>query len=199
MIKSEGLLDFGEKSSLIRSLFNQDFDLQGFNFPEIQIPRGFKSLSFIPGKNGIDLLDQVDRLKSFLKKNNISDTKYKRIVPGIIEAIKNAYEHGNLKDNSKKIYWHQKISPERDLEVFVGDEGGKVNGNLFSYALSLKGKSNSQIDSSPDFYSFQGGIYAPFGHSGVGTKVMNRSFERVKYFKNKDGGLTVYLAKSLNH
>ena len=183
MIKEKGLLDLDEGSSLVRTVFDKTFNLDEFNFPLISIPSGFKNFSFVPGKNGLKIID----------------SKYDHIIPRVIEAIKNAYVHGNKRNNDKTIFWHQKVEKNNALEVLIGDQGGEINGNLFAYALKIKDEKVNNLNLFPDYYSFCGKNYAPLDHSGVGTINMNKCFEKVRYFKNKDGGLTVYLGKKLNH
>lgn len=198
MIKEKGLLDLDEGSSLVRTVFDKTINLNEFNFPSISIPSGFKNFSFIPGKNGLNIIDCVDKLKLYLQKEKISDSKHDHIIPGVIEAIKNAYVHGNKRNNDKRIFWHQKVEKNNTLEVLIGDQGGEINGNLFAYALKIKDEKFNNLNLFPDYYSFCGKNYAPLDHSGVGTINMNKCFEKVRYFKNKDGGLTVYLGKKLN-
>jgi len=70
---------------------------------------------------------------------------------------------------------------------------------LFSYALLFKEIKNiSKRDEIPDFYSFCGKEFAPLGHSGVGTKVINKCFDTVKYLTNSKDGLEIYLRKKFN-
>lgn len=198
MIKSKGFLDFENKSSLVRTLFDKEIDLRQVEISPLKISGRFKDLSFVPGKKGFDLIKYMDKLKNCLRSYQISEFNFDGIVPGVSEALKNAYKHGNGKDNNKTIYWHQSFSNKNELEFFIGDEGGIIDGNLFSYALNLLTKSGAhQIEKVPNFYAFCGRGYAPLEHSGIGTKVMNQCFERIDYFKNNEGGLTVYLGKKL--
>ena len=190
------LLDAYNSNSIIRNLFNKEINLMDFPVETAKIPASFKDYSFIP-KEQLDLIKISKNLEESLKNSRINDEETSKTISGICEAIKNAYEHGNLKDNSKKIYLAKKFSKGK-LEFFVGDEGWTINGNLFPYILLFREKNNKEsLDEIPDFYSFCGQNYAPIGHSGVGTKVMNKCFEDIKYFKGEKG-LLVYMEKQIS-
>lgn len=195
MINSSGeLLNLHNPNSLIRVFFKDEIDLIDFNLSPLKIPKGFKDLSLTPKKN-FNLVNICELLERDLLRSGAGLKYIKETLPGICEVIKNAYEHGNLKDNSKRIIIKRHFS-KKEVEYIIGDNGGKIDGNLFPYLLLFrKNESNSLIDLIPDFYSFRGDSYSPLEHSGVGTKVMNKCFENIEYFKNQGKGLLVYLSK----
>jgi anti-sigma regulatory factor (Ser/Thr protein kinase) len=187
------LLNFEQKNSVVRKVFDKKISLDDFEITEYS-PRSFKDRSFVPSK-GLNLSKLNDYFTVSLKKLNSSLEYIKETIPGIIEAIKNSYEHGNLEDNSKKITLLEKLN-SKEVSYIVGDQGGKIDGNLFSYVNMIRTKKSlgkqNEIES---FYSFCGESYAPLGHSGVGSIVMHKCFDEVLYFKNKEGGLSVLLSK----
>ena len=190
------LLNLKDNNSLVRLLFQKQIDLAEPSLEEFEIPQKFKDESFIP-KSGFDLSKICDNITEKIRKVCVSEDYISKTIPGLCEAIKNAYEHGNLKDNCKKITIARNFTKD-ELEFFVGDEGGKIDGNFFPYILLFR--TNSSYGSNediPDFYKFSGKNYAPLGHSGVGTKTMNKCFDKVCYFKNKNNGLLVYLKKGI--
>ena len=188
------LLGFKSEDSLVRSLFNKEIDLSTLNLAVFSIPKNFKNKSFVP-KKGLVVVKFYSNLEKSLKKMGVEEEEIKLISPGVCEAVKNAYEHGNLKDNSKKITFAVRYY-KNDLNFFIGDEGGKIDGNLFTYASHLR-ESKKILDTLDNFYSFCGKNFSPLGHSGVGTKVMNKCFDNIKYFKGENGGLLVYLEKKI--
>ncbi len=194
MINSTDLMALGESSSLVRSLFNRNISLSELKIPILKIPNDFERIYF--WENGFNLKDVSDYLREFLGKNNVF-CDYKKVIPGVIEAVKNAREHGNKYDNNKKVTLRSSCE-NNNLTFLVQDQGGEIDGNLVPYVLLFRQNNPDSFLSLPDFYSFRGDYYAPEGHSGVGTKVMNICFpNRVNYFRGKEG-LIVSLSKDLN-
>jgi len=197
MKKLKGLLDLEGNNSLIGQVFDHEIDLNDFNINPISIPGAFKDFSFVPGKKGFSLIEYAEKFENYLNSLNVASTQISPLVSGVMEAIKNAYEHGNIKDNSKKIFWHNYLSKEKVFESIVGDVGGKINGNFFSYSLNLREKKKTNINDAIGFYQFINQTFSPYGHSGVGLKDIHKSFDSVRYFKNKFGGLSLYMKRNL--
>jgi anti-sigma regulatory factor (Ser/Thr protein kinase) len=189
------LLNLNDLDSLVRLEFDKEVYLNDYDLRSFNIPKSFRNFSFTP-KKGFDLTRIMESLKKDLIVKGASIDYINKTIPGVCEALKNAYEHGNLENNDKKIFLARHFS-KKNIEYVVGDEGGLLDGNFFPYALSIMdNKKEGSLDSSPDFYSFCGRSYAPKGHSGVGTKTINKCFDNVEYFKNEFGGLSVYLGKN---
>lgn len=190
------LLNVNDTDSLIRIEFDKEVNLGDYDLHSFETPKRFKNFSFIPEK-GFDLTRIMEPLEKDLMRKGAKIDYIHRTIPGVCEAIKNAYEHGNLEDNNKKIILARSFSKKK-IEYVVGDEGGSFNGNFFPYVLKIRdSQKQDNLDSALDFYSFCGKSYAPKGHSGVGTKTMNKCFDEVKYFRNELGGLSVHLVKDI--
>jgi len=187
------ITNLNAKESLIRHSFEKEIDLSKLPLLEVKIPNRFKEDSFFP-KNDF-LLRISSKLNEQLEKFGANKEYIGRTVPGICEAIKNAYEHGNKKDVNKKIFFAKALSNKK-IEFLVGDEGGKINGNFFPYVLLFRQKGyDKYYSTAPDFYKFLEELYSPLGHTGVGIRNMNVCFEEVNYFKRENGGLLVHLSK----
>ena len=196
MINTRDLMDLLNSSSLARAPFKGDFDLSECAWPGLAIPNRFKEKSFFPS-NGLDLNSFTHRVYEDLLDKNVDQEKARKIIPGLCEAVKNAYEHGNSLDNSKEIYFAQAILRD-SVEFLVGDSGRIIKADFIPYVLLFRQKGNKKFNENiPGFYDFIGEMYAPIGHSGVGTKTMNISFSNIKYFKRDPKGLIVYLRKNL--
>jgi len=188
------LFDISNLNSLVRAEFNKEINLKDYDTGFFRTPKNFKDFSFIP-KKGLNLSRIIDILEDDLTKKGADYFYLSQTIPGICEAIKNAYEHGNLEDNNKNIFLLRNFS-KGNIEYVVGDEGGTINGNFIPYIFLIReNKKENSLDSAKDFYSFCGKNYASKGHSGVGTKTMHKCFNQVKYFKNEQGGLMVNLIK----
>lgn len=188
------LLNVDDLGSLVRLEFDKEINLSSYDVRSFNTPKNFMDFSFIPRK-GLNLVKIIDFLEKDLIKKGADLTYLNQTIPGICEAIKNAYEHGNLENNSKKVFLLRHFSKDK-TEYLVGDEGGVLNGSFFPYILSIReNKREDSLDSVQDFYSFCGKNYAPKEHSGIGTKTMHKCFNQVKYFRNEQGGLVVHLSK----
>jgi len=193
------LLDIENSKSLLRKRFKGVVNLSDLNIPVLNVPANFIDNSFNPGTN-LDLVKLSSMESDYLLMEGYSERFIRRTVPGICEAVKNAYEHGNKRDPNKQIILARSLSQEK-VEYLVGDEGGVIDANLFPYILLIRkyrDKLNREYNSIPSFYDFREEIFAPVGFSGVGTKTMHLCFDNVGYYKNSLGGLTLHLEK-INH
>jgi len=104
------------------------FDLSKSNLPKVGIPKNYSSKVIIPNQSKesiekqfetclVPLIFQVDTLVGYGGINFDS---------AVYEALRNAYEHGNQKDSSKKIILANKFSNGK-IEVMVKDEGGIID------------------------------------------------------------------------
>lgn len=188
------LMNLDNESSLVRTAFSQNIFLSKSNVPEVEIPFRFNIQSFFPD-GGLNLSKLSKSFSELLSREGADEEYIKGTVPGVCEAVKNAYEHGNNYDNSKEIFLANSLSKEI-LEFLVGDEGGEIKKEFVPYILKFRqGIHDKVFTDIPDFYSFKREIYPPSGHSGIGTKIMNICFDKVNYFKSPRGGLLVHLTK----
>ena len=193
------LMNLKSEKSLVRHIFDESsekriIDLSTASISEVDIPSNFNDKSFFP-KQSLDLNSVSEILSIDLKKLGANSDYIKKTIPGVCEAIKNAYEHGNLENGSKKITFAQLLSNKK-VEFLVGDEGLTINSSFLPYVLLMRQKDVGKFyENVPNFYSFCGDLFAPKGHSGIGTKTMNLCFNKVHYYRKKDEGLLVHLEK----
>lgn len=146
----------------------------------------FKDISFKP-RNGEEVRSKGRTLSTELLLNGFNP----KLSLGLVEILRNAYEHGNKGDLSKKIIFKKNIESSI-CEFVIGDEGKDVNEDFFNYIKSLN---SGNYFNAKSFYDFNK-IPQKNGHGGVGVKMAHILFDNVVYEKNKDGGLLVYLSKS---
>jgi hypothetical protein len=202
MERDNELMNLKSEYSLVRGVFKGEVNFDGHldlnNSPaiDVSVPEDFEDMSFVPNK-GLKLPSVIERISKDLLESGADEAYLRKTIPGVGEAIKNAYEHGNNRKRDKKITLARAIS-EGNLEFVVGDEGGIIDSTFFPYILVFR-ECNRGEDSFyrdvDDFYKFKKELFAPEGHSGVGTRVMNICFEGVHYYKKKGGGLLVHLEK----
>ena len=189
--ESVELLDLKSNLSLVRTFLDRPINLLDVHSPSVSLPQNFRDLSFYPLSR-----DHLYYASKGVAEELASKGFEKKLSGGVHEALKNAYEHGNKRDSTKRVTLLSSV--DSDLADFIiGDEGGNIDGNLFSYILAFREsnqKGNHYLDL-PSFYDFISGT-APEGHSGVGTRVMHLLFDQVRYFKGPTSGLLVHLHKS---
>jgi hypothetical protein len=111
------------------------------------------------------------------------------------EAVLNAYQHGNGKDESKTT----RIGFDKNACFIVMDEGGHIRSQLITYVLALRDKERNIRPSPrvPLFYQFFSDIEITQENIenrnvGFGTRYMHRRFH-VNYYLGELGGLAVDL------
>lgn len=109
----------------------------------------------------------------------------------ITELLRNAYEHGNGRDLTKKITFRQKINKNL-VQISISDEGncGIFEGDNYIKYLSEQ----SDLKNAKSFYDFNS-INQAEGHGGVGLKMAKMFFDEVILSKNDNGGLVVEVKK----
>jgi len=192
------ILNLVNPHSLVRKTFSTPLHLSQGGIVETTVPNRFSRKSFVP-KNGLDLIKLSSSISEDLKNLGASEAFVRKTSPGVCEAIKNAYEHGNKMDREIPILFAQCFGNE--VEFLVGDRGDELNPNFLPYILLFRQKEQREnYLTLPDFYSFSGGLFAPLGHSGAGTKTINFCFGgNVNYYKRKGGGLLVHLHKPFDN
>lgn len=114
--------------------------------------------------------------------------KQDKFYTAIYEAVRNAHQHGNKKDPSKKITLSYK-STEDSFEVIVSDYGGRINANFIPFVLLHR----QGISNPYNFYQFASNVKQLPENSGIGTYIIHMICDEVNYYKNKNGGLSVQL------
>ena len=180
------LLNLDERTSVLRSAFSKEINLASIDILPVKIPSDFQDYSFYPSSD-TNLRDNSLQFGSELRDNGYS----RKLLSGLHEAVRNAYQHGNRKDNSKKIILAKKIDEEH-ASFFVGDEGGIINQDFLPYILRFR-QSNLPIISS--FYRFSSKPRAYPENEGLGMSVMHLVFDSVQFFRNEHNGLLVLLEK----
>lgn len=145
----------------------------------------FRDISFVP-KSSQEVRSKGRGIAEELKLRGFNP----KLSLALSEILRNAYEHGNRGDLSKKIVFKKNIE-DSVCEFLIGDEGKTVDKSFFNYLSHIDSKNYSNTKG---FYDFKG-IEQKKGHGGVGVKMANMLFDNVVYTKNKSGGLLVYLSK----
>lgn len=195
--KNFELMNLCSLNSLAKQPFGKMIKLSESGISPLEIPDRFKIRSFIP-HNGLNLEGISRSISKDLVSLGITERGYiAQTTSGVCEAVKNAYEHGNREDSTKEIFFAKSYEKGK-AEFLVGDQGGEIRGNFVPFVLLFRQKGHERfLMDVPDFYRFSGRLYAPQGHSGVGTKTMNIGFDDIEYFVGSNGGLLVYLGKHL--
>ena len=194
--QQQELMSLYSANSLARKPFGERISFSESGVSPVNIPERFKIRNFRPIQ-GLDLRKLSTSISRDLSKQGITDRVYvSQVISGLCEAVKNAYEHGNKEEGSKDIFF-AKCYERKNIEFLVGDCGNELNGHFIPFVLLFRQKGEkSFFGNIPDFYSFSGEMYAPQGHSGVGTKTMHIGFDDVRYFVSPFGGLLVYLSRN---
>lgn len=181
------LLNLDNKNSVIRETFEKDINLMEIPLEHLVIPEYFCNNSFYPDSEK-SLLENALIMKKLLAENGF-DIK---LIAGLHEAIRNAYQHGNNKNPKKKIIF-QNFVDKKNAQFFVGDEGGRIHPDFFPYVLRYR--TSKDYSKSTDFYNFSSKRKLP-ENSGIGLMTMHLVFDNVRFFKDISGGLLTYLEKN---
>ena len=73
----------------------------------------------------------------------------------------------------------------------MGDEGGLIHPDFFPFVLRFRDSNN--YPKNRNFYDFSGRVQKAPENGGVGTIAMHFAFDKVRYYRNTLGGLSVYL------
>ena len=178
------LLNFDNRSSVIRRVFGNSILLGDYPVIPMEIPEGFDDFSFKP-----DNKSHLYKMASSFRNELIENGFEHKLCAGVHEALKNAYQHGNNRDGSRMIILKKRIGPE-GAEFFIGDEGGIMHKDFFPYVMRFR-----ENYEPVGFYGFSDKEKLP-ENGGVGLFSMHLLFDEVNFFKNANNGLLVYLNKS---
>lgn len=173
--------------SLVRSAFKGKIKLaecplleftpdQSYHSTEIRITQDEDSLDYYPAITEIC-------------KSARAIGRQEKFHAGVIEAFRNAYQHGNKKNPQKKVTLYHRLQPH-SFEVVVADEGGDINADFIPFILMHRYNSLASPES---FYHFARGATRAEENSGIGTFVIHKVSDEVNYFKNGANGLSVQM------
>ena len=166
--------------------FEESINLSDYDLPKIGLDDSYTSRRFnIP--RGKDTLDFHSSLAKICKEARHTG-KQEKLLSGLYEAFRNAWQHGNGKNPEKAIEVSYK-STDNDFEVVVSDEGGKISTDFVPFILLHR----QGMDKPLSFYNFSPTAKILEENSGNGTFVMHMTADEVNYFKNYFGGLSVQL------
>jgi hypothetical protein len=118
------------------------------------------------------------------------------IETALIEAVKNAFDHGSKKDESKNIIFGYRFE-NKGVEFIICDQGKVLADGFVKFVLEQRSKDSSK--NFMDWYKFSGskpGVGAD--NLGKGTSFIHAYIDEVGYFcSNELGGLAVLLRKNL--
>ena len=188
MRRIEDIFSLNDGRSIPRTVFRgTDLDLRSFDLPIFEPDGSYKVLE-LETPEGKDQTIHYSLLGTICQELCPSPDRQKRVRAALREAVKNAYQHGNKKDSSKKIVIAYRNSPELS-DIVVGDQGGIINPQFVPFVLAHRYRS----DCPQGFYQFAVGVTQPAENAGVGTYTMHLVCDEVKYHRNKYGGLSVQL------
>ena len=172
-------------------------NLKDSKFPQVGIPENYVCKIMVPRRSQRSIQDKLLRMLDPLAK------KYARISgdyigfhAGAYEALLNAYQHGNQRDDSKKIVLAHQFRP-KGVDVFVQDEGGNLD-PLFGLFVVQKRLRSGRL--AKDFYEFARNFKTRRpreGNQGVGTHIIHAYFDDVYYYRGKNDGLIVHMRKKI--
>ncbi len=175
--------------SITRSAFRDEIDLKKTNLPRFQPGDQYNYLNIFIGDTE-SVLDYYPQVIEICKKGKHTG-KEQKFVSAVVEAIRNAYQHGNKKDPKKKISIAYKATTT-SFEVIISDQGGKINANFPLYTQFIKHR--EKIQESYSFYKFAPDVKQDTNqNSGIGTFMIHLYSDEVKYSVNSDNGLSVQM------
>lgn len=156
------------------------------------------SLEILPVLNGfnygiIDFRDEnpkyvirkkVDNLFEKCESFGFSPSLYTAFYEGIL----NSYQHGNNRDENKKIFLNYDINKE-SAELIIHDYAQNLPSNFFEYLEILKNRNMSWYDFSSEKQGKE--------NLGTGVFFINLYSDKLNFYKSPiTGGLATYLYKN---
>ncbi len=184
---TEDIFSFLDIGSLVRATFNQKINLNNYSLPLFSPDKKYTSCELTITEDQ-DTLDYHSFITEICKEGRHTG-KHEKFHTGVSEAVRNAYQHGNRKEQKKKVTLSYKAEQD-NFEVAVSDEGGELNANFVPFVLLHR---HYELHTPVSFYSYALDAVRRPENAGIGTFVMHMVSDEVNYFKNHDGGLTVQL------
>jgi anti-sigma regulatory factor (Ser/Thr protein kinase) len=184
----DDLFSLEQPDSLVRRVFaGKRLSLSGLDL-KVFVPGETYTIVTFNICEGEDVLDYLEQIRDVSKEGRHTG-KHERFHSGVYEAVRNAFQHGNKKDPSKKVIISYK-STDDAFEVVVADEGGSINGNFAPFVLFHR---NGLPDKPNSFYKFAPEVERLEENSGIGTYIIHSVSDEVNYFINENGGLSVQM------
>ncbi len=186
----DDIFSLNNPNSITRRRFEEDrLDLRDYSLPTFEPDESYKTIEFeVP--EGEDHAVHFSQLGAICQQICPNPRNQKLLRGAVREAFKNAYQHGNKKDPTKKIFVSYRKDDDK-CEVVIGDQGGIINPQLIPFVLSQRARE----DPVQSFYQFACNAKHHPENSGLGTFILHLSCEDVRYYRNAYGGLSVHLTK----
>jgi len=184
----EDVVSLVNPGSLARRPFRSEIYLPDCGLPTFVPDREEYHFTDLHIKQGEGVMNYSRKLQDICKGGEHTG-KQDKFYSAVYEAVRNAHQHGNKKDPSKKIGIAYKTTPD-SFEVIVSDYGGRINANFIPFVLLHRQGLSRQVIS---FYQFAPSVRQLPENSGIGTYTMHMVCDEVNYYKNRNGGLSVQL------
>ncbi len=188
MVKTslDDLFSLVQPGTLARRVFKGDVQLQHFQTRVFVPDQSYTIEQFMIGANEQHHYQQLRDLCEGVRDLPGS----KEFGAGVIEAFKNAYEHGHKKNKKKKIEVAYKETLTQ-FEIIINDRGGQLHADFIPFVLMHR----QGVDKPVSFYTFAPNVKQRPENGGVGTYLIHSFSDEVHYFKNQYNGLGVQLIK----
>lgn len=184
----DDLFSLGNPGSLARRSYKGTISLQSnYSLPLFHSEEEYSSVEIYFRKNQ-GVLEHLETLKEICLQIPSDIPKRERFFSGLVEAVKNANEHGNKKDSTKKVSILYRTT-EEEFEAVVSDQGGILRASFIPYVLLHRQGLTAPIS----YYRFDRTAKQNSGNGGIGTFILHASCDEVNYFRNSDGGLSVQI------
>ena len=190
--KPVDLFDIESLDSLVRQELREPkvVSLNDFKIPVFKLPSNSVTITVnLPSekyekhiRSAIEPVGEIAEAKGY--SGNFFTALY--------EAVKNAHEHGNKKDENKHVLINHKIDDE-SAKIAIMDQGGVLEPDFIPFIIAHR-----EIDIKEKFlnyYQFSGKQKPRSSNLGTGTSFMHAYADKVQYFKSSSGGLVVLLTK----
>lgn len=153
MNPNKDIFELSKKQALLTWAISQQecLVLRNTNFPRVRIPDSYQIKTFFPKRSQKTIDKKLSKLLDPLAKKYAGITEeYLGFQASVYEALLNTYQHGNQRDDSKKIIMANKITPKK-VEIIVQDQGGILD-PIFGLFVIQKRLRRGKI--AKDFYEF---------------------------------------------
>lgn len=191
------LTNLDNPKSLLRQIIQGDIiitkgiiKLENMPIPKFEIPDEYAVYNIlVRDKNIVTISNEY--VTNIMNKT-ITKGYPANLNEGIMNALNNAYDHGNQKNGNRRIQLAYKIT-KTELDVIVSNEIGELNTDFLAFIIKLQ--NNKQSKQFIDYYEFSKRKKNPM-HQGIGTYMIHKFFDEVKYYKGPLNGLAVHMKKS---
>ncbi len=184
------LFNLEDPNSIVRKIICKDKEINLKEFVETKfvIPLDYIIKEFKIKKG--DSLEINSLIDDEMKKFRLEGYPENIYTP-IYEAILNAYQHGNKRDQNKKVIFAYKLN-NANLITLVEDEGGIIDPLLIPFIL--KHREMEFNKKSISFYKFSQ-REKPKENNGTGTSFMHIYMDKINYYLGEHG-LIVHMIKN---